>query len=95
MFLAGSKKESCRTLDISRAGACLICSCLLKTDAQVDLRLELFPKKNSIRAKARVAWIKYIEDVKTGANHYKVGVEFLGLRPDDKRRISRLVQSLS
>ncbi len=79
-------------IDISQGGVCFISDRKLKTDSQIDLRLEL-SKGSVLNLKARVAWLAGLKASEAGK--YKIGAEFSGLKIKEKKLISKLIDSLS
>jgi len=96
IFLPENKMESSKTMDISEGGVCFESGSRLDTDAQIQITLK-FPKdKGSVCLRARVAWIKNIEELsKGGANKYRLGLEFINLKNRDKKTISKFIHSIS
>ncbi|MBL7091799.1 MAG: PAS domain-containing protein [Candidatus Omnitrophica bacterium] len=95
-FLPGSKTESGQTVDISEGGVCFVSERLLKTDTQVEIKLRLSKKKDTIFTQARVVWIKNMEQLlKKAVNKYKVGLEFVKLKNKDKKVLSKFIKSVS
>ena len=73
-------------MDLSRHGVCFISRSSLKTDARVEVRLELLKKKKSIAAKGRVAWLAKLDrqpgDV---SDKYKIGLQFVDISEEDNK----------
>ena len=96
VLLPGNRTESSQTIDISEGGICFMSETPLKTDAKINIRLELFPKKRHFYAEGRVVWIKTIETAKKEvAKKYKIGVQFAYVKKSDKRNLTRLIKSIS
>jgi len=91
LFLPEEKVELSESVDVSIGGVCLVIKRLLKTDSQLKLSF-VFPENKEviIVAKVRVAWIRKI-DLLFGedAGKYKVGLEFINLKNEYKKIISR------
>jgi len=84
-----------QTIDLSEGGICFIANKNLSTDSELSLNLEIV-KNKPFSVKGRVAWIKKIdEDIDSGANKYKVGLEFIGLSVKNKKIIKDFISSLS
>lgn len=94
-LLPGNRAESSQTIDISEGGICFISEAPLKTDAKINIRLELFPKKKHFYAEGRVAWIKTMESFEETERKYKIGVQFAYVPKTDKRNLARLIKSIS
>ncbi len=78
--------DSCQTIDISEGGVCYASSKLLNTDMKVEIKFRLLRKKTLISTAARVCWIKEMEQLSNEkANRYKIGLEFIGLKSQDKK----------
>jgi len=86
-----NKKESVHSLDISKGGICFMSPLRLRTDMQINIEIRLPGRKKPLLLKGRVAWIKKMEKI----NKYKVGMEFIKLKPNEKRTLYRFVNSLS
>ncbi|UCG34907.1 MAG: PAS domain-containing protein [Candidatus Omnitrophota bacterium] len=84
-----NKRESVRSLDLSKGGICVMSPLRLRTDMQINIEMKLPPRIKPLLLKGRVAWIKKME--KTGK--YKVGMEFIKLKDNKKRVLSRFVNS--
>jgi len=95
ILLPGNRTGSSQTIDISEGGICFISESLLKTDAKINIRLELFPKKRHFYAEGRVAWIKTMETFEETERKYKIGVQFAYVKKADKRDLARLIKSIS
>ncbi len=95
VLLPENKVESCRTVDISEGGVCFENGCRLETDAQIQIKLKFPKEKEPVCIRARVAWIKTIEEVsEIGANEYRLGLEFINLKNRDKKIISKFIKSI-
>lgn len=95
VLLQGNRTESSQTIDISEGGICFISEAPLKTDAKINIKLELFPKKRHFYAEGRVAWIKTMETFEETERKYKIGVQFAYVPKTDKRSLARLIKSIS
>lgn len=96
ILLPGNQIESFQTIDISEGGVCLVTERKLETDAQIQIRLKLLKRKESLCVRACVAWIKAIEELPKGsANKYRLGLEFINLKNRDKKIISKFIKSIS
>lgn len=96
VLLPIQKTENSQTIDISEGGICFKTQTPLQTDAIVEVKLAIPDKKCPLRIKTRVAWIRKIEGLlEAGKSIYKVGVEFMGIKKDDKNAISRLIKKLN
>ena len=80
------ERQILETVDLSRHGVCFISRSSLKTDARVEVRLELLKKKKSIAAKGRVAWLAKLDrqpgDV---SDKYKIGLQFVDISEEDNK----------
>jgi len=96
MIFPQNKKESSHTIDISCGGVCFMSKVQLKTDAQVEIKLELSKRKKLICVKGRVAWVKNIEQFSVGnIGKYKIGLEFIDLKDEDRKTLSKFIKSIS
>lgn len=85
----------CQTIDISEGGLCFISNRDLETDSYITIKLNL-PNNKRICLKGRVAWKKEIEEnLRKHPDKYKIGLEFMNLKPEEKRNISKLIALLS
>ena len=86
VIVPGKERQILETVDLSRHGVCFISRSPLKTDARVEVRLELLKKKKSIAAKGRVAWLAKLDrqpgDV---SDKYKIGLQFVDISEEDNK----------
>lgn len=76
---------SFQSIDISEGGICYASNKLLNTDTKVQIKFMLLRKKASISTAARVCWIKEVDPLsQEKTNRYKIGLEFIGLKSQDK-----------
>ncbi|MBN1913949.1 MAG: PAS domain-containing protein [Candidatus Omnitrophica bacterium] len=92
--LAGAKPEACRTVDISRGGACILANLKFPTDAKLNARLWLAKNRDPLILRARVAWIKDLS-LSAKSDKYKIGLQFTDLADKDKKALARFMKSLS
>ncbi|MCX5696988.1 MAG: ATP-binding protein [Candidatus Omnitrophica bacterium] len=86
---------SVQTVDISQGGICFLSKGQLKTNKLIEVKLRSSKSKAPVSFKARVAWIKPIEESRGKVNKYKIGAEFSGIKGKSKKELLRLIKSLS
>ena len=96
IILSKDRKESSQTVDISEGGLCFVTDQKLETDGKVSIKLALPRKKEPLAIKARVAWIRDIKE-ETGVSFkkYTAGLEFIEIKERERKRLSRLIKSIS
>lgn len=96
IIISENERETSKTIDVSRGGISFTTERLLKTDANINIRLQVPRNKRPLSLDGRVAWIKDMQELpKIGRPKYKVGVEFVHLKNKDKRIVSRLIKSIT
>lgn len=96
ILLPKNKTESAQTLNISRGGICFISKRKLAKDAEIGVGLRFRRGKKTISAKARVVWIKNIEQRPSKTiNKYKVGLKFIKLKSNEKKILSKFIKLIS
>lgn len=91
------KKETAQTIDISEGGICFMSKAPLETDSLVQVRLRLPSEKHPLHIQTRVAWIKnIIENIRgSKAGNYKIGLEFIRLKKENKKALSKFIREIS
>ena len=85
--------ELCQTFDLSLDGLCFISRRLFEEGGRVRVRFHLLKKKKAIESKGRVAWVQRMERCEgEAADTYKVGLEFVGLKENDRKLLSKEVK---
>lgn len=87
-----ASSDKSQTKNISAGGLCLIVDEKLNPGTILELDFVLPDKKNTIKAKSRVAWIKPFK-IGSETEHYDCGVEFTQINPVDRKRIDQYVFS--
>lgn len=88
--------EASKTIDMSEGGICFSSLRPLKTDSKVVIYLKFDKNKPSLSLKGRVARIIRTDEVsKSGKSLYRIGLEFIKLKPKDRLRIVRFIKSVS
>ncbi|MCX5709515.1 MAG: ATP-binding protein [Candidatus Omnitrophica bacterium] len=91
------KSELVQTIDISEGGLCFTSKSPLETDSRVQIKLKLLAKSGIMRLEGRVAWIKNIVEnkIKKGTGRYKIGLEFSGLSPNNRKKLAKFIRTMS
>lgn len=96
ILFSPNQAEAAQTVDISQGGVCFLSERVLKTDAQVEIKLKLPNTKTTVLAKARVAWITVLgRSSYKNIGKYKVGLEFTQLKVKDKTTLIKFIKSTS
>ena len=83
------------TENIGIGGVCFTLKQSMKMFSQVDLELDLLDMENHIKCRGKVVW-----NIQRGVSSPKkplffdVGVEFVGISDDEKKRLERVVERL-
>ncbi|MDD2751703.1 MAG: ATP-binding protein [Candidatus Omnitrophica bacterium] len=94
-LLFGMPAETSQTIDISQGGVCFLSSRPLKTDSKIKIKLNLARGKQIFSVDGRVAWLKKEDRSAKALPAYRIGVEFSGLKKEDKARITKFIKSIS
>ena len=90
-----SKVISTRTENIGAGGICVIIKEDLGLFQGVDLELHLDDSGPPMKCGGTVVWVvKKSEPKQKGTYLYDTGVEFIDVRPEDRERISELVEQI-
>jgi len=86
------EKELSLSKNISKGGICLIAYEKLKKFDLLDLKLYLPGARAPINAVGKVVWTEefIIGDISTG-RRFDVGIEFMKISPEDKKKIDQYV----
>jgi c-di-GMP-binding flagellar brake protein YcgR len=77
----GAKDAACcLTRDVSMGGIRVITDAPLEVGSRVTVELTLTKSKTSVRAAAKVRWVKEID----GKKLYDMGLEFVEIAPEDE-----------
>lgn len=88
--------QSTKTIDISVGGLCFFSNKPLKIDSKVDIKLWLLKSKKPITTRGRIAWLSQVDKpLADSEDRYKVGLEFINLKPSDKKIINKLIESVA
>jgi len=88
------KKElKTKTKDISAGGICIIANEQLEVENLLGISIYLAGESMPITAKGRVVWTKSFQMGKQN-QHYDVGVEFVDISSEDRKKIDQYVFSL-
>ena len=87
---------SSKTIDISEGGICFTSLKPLKTDSKISVHLKLDKFQPLLSLKGRVKRIIRTEqELKNGHNLYRIGLEFINLKPKDRNSITRFIKLIS
>jgi c-di-GMP-binding flagellar brake protein YcgR len=90
-----SKVISTQTENIGAGGICVIIKDDLGLFQGVDLELFLDDSKPPIKCGGTVVWVvKKSEPRQKGAYMYDTGIEFIDVRPEDRERITEVVEGI-
>lgn len=97
VLTSADKKEAAQTIDISEGGICFMSKAPLETDSLVQVRLRLPSEKHLLHIQTRVAWVKnIIENIRgSKAGNYKIGLEFIRLKKENKKALSKFIREIS
>ena len=87
-----AKTISTQTENIGAGGICIIIKEDLGLFQGVDLELFLEDNRPPIKCGGTVVWVVRKSAPKKGAHVYDTGVEFIDIRPEDRDKISELVE---
>ena len=90
-----SKTIDTRTENIGAGGICVVISEDLGLFQGVDLELYLEEARPPIKCGGTVVWVvKKNEPKQKGVYLYDTGIEFIDVRPEDKEKISEVVEEI-
>lgn len=90
-----SKTISTQTENVGAGGICVIIKEDLGLFQGVDLELYLDDTRPPIKCGGTVVWVvKKSDSSKKSAHLYDTGVEFIDIRPEDRDRISEVVENI-
>lgn len=81
-----------KSRNISAGGICIIAYEELATDSILLVSIYLPQENEPIITKGRVAWVQPFEIAREG-RHYDIGVEFIEISPEDRKKIDQYVFS--
>ncbi|MBI5143527.1 MAG: PilZ domain-containing protein [Candidatus Omnitrophica bacterium] len=90
-----AKTIATQTENIGAGGICVIIKEDLGLFQGVDLELHLEDNRPPVKCGGTVVWVvKKSEPGKKGAYLYDTGIEFIDLRPEDRERVSEVVEEI-
>lgn len=90
-----SKTISTQTENIGAGGICIVIKDDLGLFQGVDVELYLDENKPPVKCGGTVVWVvKKSEPKRKGSYLYDTGVEFIDIRPEDRDRISDIVEDI-
>ncbi len=85
---------STQTENIGAGGICVLVNEDLGLFQGVDLELFLDDSKHPIKCGGTVVWVVKKSSSKKTAVIYDTGIEFIDIRPEDKEKVSEIVEGL-
>ncbi|MBI4357872.1 MAG: PilZ domain-containing protein [Candidatus Omnitrophica bacterium] len=82
-----------KTQNLGGGGVCVILNRELEKLSRVRLRLILEETTYPIECEGRIVWMVRSRELPSGKVHFDTGIEFLGLRPLDRERISAFIEN--
>jgi c-di-GMP-binding flagellar brake protein YcgR len=89
-----SKTISTQTENIGAGGICIIVKEDLGLFQGVDLELYLDEKQPPIKCGGTVVWVVKKTSAKKNAYLYDTGIEFIDIRPEDREKITGVVEEI-
>ena len=90
-----SKSIATQTENIGAGGICVIIKDDLGLFQGVDLELYLDEARPPIKCGGTVVWVvKKSDPMHKGAHSYDTGIEFIDIRPEDREKISEIVEEI-
>ena len=90
-----AKTIATQTENIGAGGICVIIKEDLGLFQGVDLELHLEDNRPPVKCGGTIVWVvKKSETGKKGAYLYDTGIEFIDLRPEDRERVSEVVEEI-
>lgn len=90
-----SKEISTHTENVGAGGICVIIKEDLGLFQGVDLELNLDDKKPPVKCGGTVVWVVKKSDPRhKGTQHYDTGIEFIDIRPEDRDRVTLVVEDI-
>jgi len=89
-----SKTISTQTENIGAGGICVIIKDDLGLFQGVDLELFVDEKNPPIKCGGTVVWVVKKASSKKGSYLFDTGIEFIDIRPEDREKISELVEQI-
>ena len=90
-----AKTISTQTENIGAGGICVIIKDDLGLFQGVDLELYIDDGKGQIKCGGTVVWVVKKSDPKQkGVHLYDTGIEFIDIRPEDRERITSIVEEI-
>lgn len=89
-----SKTISTQTENIGAGGICVIIKDDLGLFQGVDLELYVNEKNPPIKCGGTVVWVVKKASSKKGAHLFDTGIEFIDIRPEDREKITGLVEQI-
>jgi c-di-GMP-binding flagellar brake protein YcgR len=90
-----SKSISTHTENIGAGGICVIIKEDLGLFQGVDIELHLNDNRPPIKSGGTVVWVvKKTDPKQKGVQLYDTGIEFIDIRPEDRERITEVVEKI-
>lgn len=89
-----AKTISTQTENIGAGGICVLLKEDLGLFQGVDVELFLDDSKHPIKSGGTVVWVVKKSSPKKGGTLYDTGIEFIDIRPEDREKISEIVEEI-
>ncbi len=89
-----AKTISTQTENIGAGGICVLVKEDLGLFQGVDVELFLDDSKHPIKCGGTIVWVVKKAAPKKGASIYDTGIEFIDIRPEDREKISEIVEEI-
>ena len=89
-----SKTISTQTENIGAGGICIVIKEDLGLFQGVDVDLYLDDNRPPIKCGGTVVWVVKKSSAKKTSHLYDTGIEFIDIRPEDRERISQVVEEI-
>ncbi len=82
-----------KTQNLGIGGVCVILNRELAKLSQVHLRLTLENTAQTVECDGRVVWMVRSKEPSSGKVSFDIGIEFLGLKPNDQELITAFIKT--
>ena len=89
-----AKTISTQTENIGAGGICVLIKEDLGLFQGVDVELYLDEKRPPIKSGGTIVWVVKKSSPKKGQYMYDTGIEFIDIRPEDREKISEVVEEI-
>lgn len=89
-----AKTLSTQTENIGAGGICVLLKEDLGLFQGVDIELYIDQSRPPIKSGGTVVWVVKKSSAKSSAALYDTGIEFIDIRPEDRERVSEIVEQI-